>query len=77
LKFQDLKDQLQEGQHFYNWNRVHGSLGGLSPMDKYFLVSKENPFWDEVEANYDDNKEQLQEQNYRKQLLVKRLKRSM
>ena len=77
MKSQDLEDQLQEWQHFYNWNRPHGSLGALSPMDKYFLVSEKTPFWDEVEANYDDNKEQLQEQNYRKQLLVKRLKRSM
>ena len=77
LKAQDLKDQLQEWQHFYNWNRPHGSLGGLSPMDKYFLISDKTPFWDEVEANYDDNKEQFQEQNYRKKLLVKRLKRSM
>ena len=77
LKSPDLKDQLQEWQHFYNCNRLHGSLGGLSPMDKYFLVMKKTPFWEEVEASYDDNKEQLQEQNYRKELIVKRLKRSM
>ena len=77
LKSQDLEDQLQEWQHFYNWNRPHGSLGGLIPMDKYFLVSEKTPFWDEVEANYDDSKEEFQEQNYRTQLLVKRLKRSM
>ena len=68
---------IGEWQHFYNWNRPHGSLGGLSPMDKYFPISDKTPFWDEVEANYDDSKEQFQEQNYRKQLLVKRLKRSM
>jgi transposase InsO family protein len=77
LKAEDLEDQLQEWQHFYNWDRAHGSLGGLSPMDKYFLVSEKTPFWDEVEANYDDSKEQFQEQNYRTQLLLKRLKRSM
>ena len=77
LKSQDLEDQLQEWQHFYNWNRPHGSLGGLSPMDKYFLLSEKTPFWDEVEELYDDIKEQYQEQNYRTQLLVKRLKRSV
>ena len=72
-----MLDQLQKWQHFYNWNRPHGSLGCLSPIDKYFLVSEKTPFWDEVEANYDDKKEQFQEQNYRKQLIVKRLKRPM
>lgn len=60
---------LQEWQHFYNWDLAHGSLGGLSPMDKYFLVSEKTPFWDEVESYCDDSKEQFQEQNYRTLLL--------
>jgi transposase InsO family protein len=78
LKASDLEDQLQEWQHFYNWHRPHGSHGGLTPMDKYFQVSNKTPFWDEVSDNYDDSKEErLQEQNYRKELLVRRLKRSM
>lgn len=78
LKASDLEDQLQEWQHFYNWYRPHGSHGGLTPMDKYFQVSNKTPFWDEVSDNYDDSKEErLQEQNYRKELLVRRLKRSM
>jgi transposase InsO family protein len=77
LKWPDLEDQLQEWQHFYNWDRPHGSLGSLSPMDKYFQVIKKTPFWNEVIANYDTKKEELQEQNYRIQKLVKRLKRSV
>ena len=78
LKASDLEDQLQEWQHFYNWYRPHGSHGGLTPMDKYFQVSSKTPFWDEVSDNYDDSKEErLQEQNYRKELLVRRLKQSM
>ena len=35
LESPDLEDQLQEWQHFYNWDRPHGSLSSLSPMDKY------------------------------------------
>ena len=77
LKAPDLEDQLQEWQHFYNWNRPHGSNGGLTPMDKYFQISEETPFWNKVIANYETKKEELQEQSYRRQLLVKRLKRSV
>jgi transposase InsO family protein len=78
LNAPDLEDQLQEWQHFYNWHRPHGSLGSCTPMDKCFQVSNITPFWDEVSDNYDDSREErLQEQNYRKELLVRRLKRSM
>jgi hypothetical protein len=78
LNASDLEDQLQEWQHFYNRYRPHGSHSGLTVMDKYFQVSNKTAFWDEVSENYDDSKEErLQEQNYRKELLVRRLKRSM
>ena len=56
LNAPDLEDQLQGWQHFYNWYRSHGSLGGFTPMDKYFQVSEKTPFWDEVEAKYDARK---------------------
>ena len=46
-------------------------------MDKYFQVIEKTPFWGEVMENYETEKEELQEQNYRNQMLVKRLKRSM
>jgi hypothetical protein len=69
---------LQEWQHSYNWFCPLGSLGGRTPMDKYFQVSKKAPFWDEVSANYDDSKgERVQDQNCRNEFLVERLKRSM
>ena len=64
-------------QDFYNENRLRGSLGGFSPMDKYLLLSEKTPFWDEAEKNYDDNREQYEEQNYRTQWIIKGLKRSM
>ena len=46
----DIEDQLQEWQHYYNWDRPHGSLGGKTPMDRYFEVSQKTPFWDQVEG---------------------------
>jgi hypothetical protein len=30
-------------------------------MEKYFLVSDKTPFWDDIETEYDDTKERLQE----------------
>jgi transposase InsO family protein len=73
----DLEDQLQEWQHYYNWNRPHGSLSGKTPMDRYFEVSQKALFWDQVEAMYDPIKERVQEQNYQHYLRVKKLKPSM
>lgn len=38
--------------------RPHGSLGGRTPINKYFPVCNKTPFWDEVSDNYDDNNEE-------------------
>lgn len=62
----DLENHLREWKYLYNWYRPHSSLSGLSLMDKYFQVSKKTPFWNEVMANYDTKKEQLQETNANK-----------
>jgi hypothetical protein len=29
-----LPDQLDEWQHFYNWGRALGALGGRTPIDR-------------------------------------------
>ena len=73
----DIEDLLQEWQHYYNWDRPHGSLGGKTPMDRYFEVSQKTPFWDEVETMYEPSKERVQEQKYWDYLRVKKLKLSM
>jgi len=52
-----LEERLAEWQHYYNWERPHGSLGGRSPMDRYFELSDRTPFWEDVEQNYDRTKE--------------------
>jgi transposase InsO family protein len=77
LKSSDLVDQLQEWQHFYNWHRPHGSLNGKTPMDRFFELIDKTPFSDEIEAYYDPSKEGIREQNYRIDLLLRRMKRCL
>jgi transposase InsO family protein len=61
LKSSDLEDQLQQWQHFYSWNRPHGSNCGLTPMHKIFQVIEKTHFWSEIMENYETKKEELQE----------------
>jgi transposase InsO family protein len=77
LKGSDLVDRLQEWQHFYNWHRPHGSLNGKAPMDRFFELIDKTPFSDEIEACYDPSKERIREQNYRIDLLLRRMKRCL
>ena len=77
MESSELVDELQEWQHFYNWHRPHGSLNGKSPMDRFFELIDKTPFSDEIEANYDPSKEGIREQNYRIDLLVRRMKRCL
>ena len=60
----DIDDRLQEWQHYYNWNRPHGSLGGKTPMDKFFDLIKQTPYSDEVAEKYFQKKERVQDANY-------------
>ncbi|HMK59688.1 MAG TPA: IS481 family transposase [Dissulfurispiraceae bacterium] len=53
---EELHDQLASWQHYYNWDRIHGSIG-MPPVDKVSSLLKETPFWDDVIKNYDLVKE--------------------
>jgi transposase InsO family protein len=59
----DLK--LADWQHYYNWQRPHGSLNGRAPMDVFFDRIKQTPFSDEVAARYDPNAKRIRDSNYR------------
>ena len=71
-----LADRLAEWQHFYNWERPHGSLHGKSPMDRFFELSPETPFWDDVVAQYDATRERIRDSDYHLDMQLARLKRS-
>jgi len=70
----ELQERLDEWQHFYNWHRPHSSLGGKTPTEKCGELSDKTPFQDEVESNYNPDKETIQEQNYALQMALKKLK---
>jgi transposase InsO family protein len=68
---------LGEWQHFYNWFRPHGGLKGKTPMERYFELNGKTPFSSEVEEQYDASKERLRVQDYRADLQLAKLKRSV
>ena len=68
---------LAEWQHYYNWDRPHSAHGGRSPMERYFDLSDETPFSDEVAEYYQPSKERIQDANYKVDLELARLKRSL
>ena len=77
LNAPDLDNLLSEWQHYYNWHRPHSSLDGKTSMDRYLELSSKTPFWDEVIANYDPDKEHEQERNYQTEMTLRKLKRSL
>ena len=64
-------------QHYYNWYRIHGSLNGKTPMERYFELSIETPYLEDVSSQYDMSKERIQESNYRLDLELRRVKGSL
>jgi len=73
----ELEDRLAEWQHYYNWQRIHGSLGRLTPMERFFELIRETPYWDDVLENYDPRKERIREADYALDLRLGRLKGSL
>jgi hypothetical protein len=73
----DLEQRIEEWQFFYNWYRPHGSLKGQTPMDKACDLLKKTPYWADVYETYDPSNEDVQEQNYRLEMKIRKLKRSM
>lgn len=69
-----LVEQLQEWQHYYNWERPHGSLNGTTPIDKLCELIDVTPEWEETGASYNASKERILKQNYRVDLVLRKLK---
>ena len=72
-----LLDKPQEWQHYYNWDRPHGSLNGKPPMEVFFELSGKTPLWEDVEARYDPSEERFQEAHYSLDLQLRKLKRCL
>ena len=77
LDTEDLEEQLAIWQHYYNWERPHSAHNGKPPMEKYFESCDETPFSDEVAGLYQLANERIQNANYKVDLKLERLKRSL
>lgn len=73
----NLDDLLAEWQHYYNWERPHSAHHGKSPMERYFDLAYETPFYDEAYEGYNPAAERIQDPNYRVDLELRRLKLSL
>lgn len=75
----DIKDPLlpnllAEWQQYYNWDRPHSSLEGKTPIERLAELADKALLWEEVAAKFDSSKERVQEQNYRDELALRKLK---
>lgn len=74
LDLDELQHTLPEWQHYYNWQRTHGSLKGKTPMEQVCHLLDKTPLREEVLNNYHLEKERIQEANYQLDLQVRKLK---
>ena len=65
LSIEILNEELAYWQHYYNWDRIHGTLGS-PPIDKVCSLLDKTPLWEDVIKSYDPEKEH---QYYLKKLL--------
>lgn len=77
LKCDDIEILLAEWQHYYNWDRPHSAHNGKTPVERYFEVSEQTPFSDEAQEFYQAHNEGVQLSNYRRDLEIAKLKRSL
>jgi transposase InsO family protein len=77
LAAEDLDEQFALWQHYYIWDRPHSAHNGKTPMERYFELSEETPFSDEISNRYQSISELIQYANYKVDLELRRLKRSL
>jgi len=75
LASKDIDDQLALCQH--NWDRPHSAHNGNTPKERFIELINETPYYDDVSDNYHPGSERIQEANYRVDLELQRLKRSL
>lgn len=74
LDLEELQQTLPEWQHYYNWQRAHGSLKGKIPLEKVCDLLDSTPLHHDESDAYEQEKERTQEANYQLYLLVRKLK---
>lgn len=57
LPVDDLQERLEEWQFYYNWQRVHGSTG-KTPIERCNELLSKTPYWEDVSADFDTEREQ-------------------
>jgi hypothetical protein len=55
---------LEEWQFFYNWQRPHSGLAGRTPMERCCELLEQTPLREEVEAQYDGNRERAKVRSF-------------
>jgi transposase InsO family protein len=73
-KSPDLRQRLDEWQHFWNWHRPHTALGGRSPIDRVCELTAITPSAEAVDAAYDPAKERIRVANYATDTTLARVK---
>lgn len=53
------------------------ALDGKTPVERLTELLEKALLWEEVSARFDPSKERLQEQNYRTELALRKLKRCL
>ncbi|WP_372763179.1 IS481 family transposase [Pseudoalteromonas sp.] len=75
LELEELKNEtLPEWQHYYNWQRAHGSFKGKTPMDIVCERLEQTPLWEEVHVDYVIENERIQQSNYQRDLQLRKVK---
>ncbi len=77
ISLEELDELLAEWQTYYNWERPHSSLKGLTPIERVIELSDQTPLSEEVSQDYQVWKERFQEQNYKLELRLRKLKPSL
>lgn len=73
---EELDLPLAEWQQYYNWDRVHGSIG-KSPIDKWLELMCKTPLHEDVSADFDPAKEGARIGNYTRTKVRPTLKLSL
>lgn len=65
LNASNLEEELGLWQHYYNWQRPHTSLNGITPYERYYALMESTPWSGEVQEQYDPAKEPYRAMDYK------------